>query len=74
MRITEQIDALEVMAIHPIKYLVVPILLASLISFSSPEQHLYCGRYLWWLPRWCQALGGECWQLFFSDGQCSDVA
>lgn len=33
MRITEQIDALEVMAIHPIKYLVIPILLASLISF-----------------------------------------
>ena len=33
MRITEQIDALEVMAIHPIQYLVVPILLASLIAF-----------------------------------------
>jgi phospholipid/cholesterol/gamma-HCH transport system permease protein len=33
MRITEQIDALEVMAISPIKYLVVPILLASLIAF-----------------------------------------
>jgi phospholipid/cholesterol/gamma-HCH transport system permease protein len=33
MRITEQIDALEVMAINPIKYLVVPIVLASLIAF-----------------------------------------
>ncbi len=33
MRITEQIDALEVMAIHPAKYLAVPILLASLIAF-----------------------------------------
>lgn len=35
MRITEQIDALEVMAINPTKYLVVPILLASLISFPA---------------------------------------
>jgi len=33
MRITEQIDALEVMALNPIKYLVVPILLASLLTF-----------------------------------------
>jgi phospholipid/cholesterol/gamma-HCH transport system permease protein len=33
MRITEQIDALEVMALNPIKYLVVPILLAALITF-----------------------------------------
>lgn len=33
MRITEQIDALEVMALNPIKYLVVPILLAALICF-----------------------------------------
>ena len=33
MRISEQIDALEVMAIHPIKYLVVPILLAAIITF-----------------------------------------
>lgn len=33
MRITEQIDALEVMAINPVKYLVSPILLASLLTF-----------------------------------------
>lgn len=33
MRITEQIDALEVMALNPIKYLVVPILLAAVITF-----------------------------------------
>jgi phospholipid/cholesterol/gamma-HCH transport system permease protein len=33
MRITEQIDALEVMALNPIKYLVVPILLAALLTF-----------------------------------------
>jgi phospholipid/cholesterol/gamma-HCH transport system permease protein len=33
MRITEQIDALEVMALNPMKYLVVPILLAALITF-----------------------------------------
>lgn len=33
MRITEQIDALDVMALNPIKYLVVPILLAALIAF-----------------------------------------
>ena len=33
MRITEQIDALEVMALNPIKYLVVPIFLAALITF-----------------------------------------
>ena len=33
MRITEQIDALEVMALNPIKYLVVPVLLAALIIF-----------------------------------------
>ena len=33
MRITEQIDALEVMALNPIKYLVVPIFLAALIAF-----------------------------------------
>jgi len=33
MRITEQIDALEVMAINPIKYLVVPIMLASVLTF-----------------------------------------
>ncbi|MGE0824758.1 MAG: MlaE family ABC transporter permease [Candidatus Binatia bacterium] len=33
MRITEQIDALEVMALNPIKYLVVPIILAALITF-----------------------------------------
>ena len=32
MRITEQIDALETMALNPIKYLVVPILLAAMIS------------------------------------------
>jgi phospholipid/cholesterol/gamma-HCH transport system permease protein len=31
MRITEQIDALETMALNPIKYLVVPILLAAMI-------------------------------------------
>lgn len=33
MRITEQIDALEVMAINPFRYLIVPNLLAGLISF-----------------------------------------
>jgi phospholipid/cholesterol/gamma-HCH transport system permease protein len=33
MRITEQIDALEVMALSPVKYLVSPILLAALITF-----------------------------------------
>jgi phospholipid/cholesterol/gamma-HCH transport system permease protein len=33
MRITEQIDALEVMALNPIRYLVVPILVAALITF-----------------------------------------
>jgi phospholipid/cholesterol/gamma-HCH transport system permease protein len=33
MRITDQIDALSVMALNPIKYLVVPILLAALITF-----------------------------------------
>jgi phospholipid/cholesterol/gamma-HCH transport system permease protein len=33
MRITEQIDALEVMALNPVKYLVSPILLASLLTF-----------------------------------------
>jgi len=33
MRITEQIDALEVMAISPLKYLVSPIVLASIITF-----------------------------------------
>ena len=33
MRITEQIDALEVMAVNPIKYLIVPIFLAALITF-----------------------------------------
>ena len=33
MRITEQIDALECMALNPIKYLVVPIFIAALIAF-----------------------------------------
>ena len=33
MRITEQIDALEVMALNPIRYLVVPILLAAMVAF-----------------------------------------
>jgi phospholipid/cholesterol/gamma-HCH transport system permease protein len=33
MRITEQIDALEVMALSPTRYLVVPILVAALITF-----------------------------------------
>ena len=33
MRITEQLDALEVMALHPIKYLAVPNLLAGLMAF-----------------------------------------
>ena len=33
MRITDQIDALEVMDIHPVGYLVTPRLLASLIAF-----------------------------------------
>ena len=33
MRITEQIDALEAMALNPVKYLVVPNLLAALLSF-----------------------------------------
>ena len=33
MRITEQIDALEVMAISPLKYLVSPIVLAAIITF-----------------------------------------
>ena len=33
MRITEQIDALEVMAISPVKYLVSPIVLAAIITF-----------------------------------------
>jgi phospholipid/cholesterol/gamma-HCH transport system permease protein len=33
MRITEQIDALEVMAVPPLKYLVSPIVLAAVITF-----------------------------------------
>jgi phospholipid/cholesterol/gamma-HCH transport system permease protein len=33
MRISEQIDALDMMAIHPIHYLIVPNLLASLVAF-----------------------------------------
>jgi phospholipid/cholesterol/gamma-HCH transport system permease protein len=33
MKITEQIDALTVMALHPIRYLVVPAVLAGLITF-----------------------------------------
>src|SRR5262249_58861445 len=33
MRISEQIDALMVMALNPVRYLVVPALLAGLISF-----------------------------------------
>jgi phospholipid/cholesterol/gamma-HCH transport system permease protein len=33
MRITEQIDALETMALNPIRYLVVPVLLAAVITF-----------------------------------------
>ncbi len=33
MRITEQIDALEAMALNPIKYLVVPNLLAAILTF-----------------------------------------
>jgi len=33
MRISEQIDALEVMALHPFRYLVVPNFLAGIISF-----------------------------------------
>src|SRR5262249_43423656 len=33
MRITEQIDALTVMALNPLRYLVVPSLLAGLVSF-----------------------------------------
>lgn len=33
MRITEQIDALEVMAVPPLKYLVSPIVLAAIITF-----------------------------------------
>jgi phospholipid/cholesterol/gamma-HCH transport system permease protein len=32
MRITEQIDALTVMALHPMRYLVVPILVAGVIA------------------------------------------
>ncbi|MFQ5521739.1 MAG: MlaE family ABC transporter permease, partial [Candidatus Methylomirabilia bacterium] len=33
MRITEQIDALTVMALNPIRYLVVPVILAGLVTF-----------------------------------------
>jgi len=33
MRITEQIDALMVMALNPVRYLVVPAMLAGLITF-----------------------------------------
>jgi len=33
MRITEQIDALQVMALNPIRYLIVPTILAGLIAF-----------------------------------------
>lgn len=33
MRITEQIDALDMMAIHPVQYLIVPNLLAALVVF-----------------------------------------
>jgi phospholipid/cholesterol/gamma-HCH transport system permease protein len=33
MRISEQIDALTVMALHPIRYLVVPVIVAGLITF-----------------------------------------
>jgi phospholipid/cholesterol/gamma-HCH transport system permease protein len=33
MRISEQIDALVVMALHPMRYLVVPIMVAGLITF-----------------------------------------
>ena len=33
MRITEQIDALMVMALNPMRYLVVPAMLAGVITF-----------------------------------------
>lgn len=33
MRITEQLDALEVMALHPLKYIAVPTLIAGVIAF-----------------------------------------
>jgi phospholipid/cholesterol/gamma-HCH transport system permease protein len=50
MRITEQIDALEVMALNPIRYLVVPILVAALITFPLLNAVFIvvgiCGGYL----------------------------
>ena len=40
MRVTEQIDALEVMGIHPVQYLVTPRIIAALISMP-----LLCGVF-----------------------------
>ena len=40
MRITEQIDALEVMALNPYRYLVVPNVVAAVLQFSAAGSHV----------------------------------
>ena len=51
MQATEQIDALTVMAINPVQYLVSPRILAGIISFPLLTVDFRRGRNLGWLRR-----------------------
>ena len=51
MRVTEQIDALTTLATNPIKYLVVPRLVAAVISHADPGRHRRLHRRLRRLSR-----------------------
>jgi hypothetical protein len=73
MRITEQIDALETMALDPFKYLITPKFIAAMLSLpllcrlrrSRHLRRMGCGR---------QAAGGQSGRLFLRDGEGGGLA
>ena len=52
MRVTEQIDALEVMGVNSVNYLVFPKIIALLLlSFCYWNRYVF--RDFWWMDGWC---------------------
>ena len=53
MRVTEQIDALEIMGINSAGYLILPKIAASLSDFPILDHHQHVPRNIRWLRRGC---------------------
>ena len=49
MRVTEQIDALEIMGVNSLTYLVLPKVVAAIFFFSNTGDFLYGTEFDWWM-------------------------